>query len=183
VCKAHPLFYLVRHCKQRNVGVILYIRAMDIMDMQEMKLIGLVLPHKTTNANGQSGIDCGHHWQEFEKGNYISRIPGKLDERLLAVYHDYEGDHTAPYSYFIGCVVKLDTVVPDDMDSITIPSGRFDKRSVTGIMPDCVADGWKTIWGANINRAYQADYEVYDERSKDWSNATVDIYLSVKGAS
>ena len=26
----------------------------------------------------------------------------------------------------------------------------------------------------------EMDFEVYDERSKDWSNATVELYLSIK---
>jgi predicted transcriptional regulator YdeE len=47
-------------------------------------------------------------------------------------------------------------------------------------MPDCVADTWKEIWNSNIPRAYQADFEVYDERSKDWSKAVVEIFISIK---
>ena len=29
-----------------------------------------------------------------------------------------------------------------------------------------------------IPRAYHADFEVYDERSKDWNQAEVDIFIS-----
>ena len=70
--------------------------------MEEITLIGLSLKTKTTNANGQSNIDCGNLWQEFEKENYADKIPGKLSDEILAVYHQYEGDYTKPFSYFIG---------------------------------------------------------------------------------
>jgi predicted transcriptional regulator YdeE len=47
-------------------------------------------------------------------------------------------------------------------------------------MPDCVADKWKELWGADMSRAYKADFEIYDEKSRDWKNAEVDIFISVK---
>ena len=47
-------------------------------------------------------------------------------------------------------------------------------------MPDCMFAAWKNIWETEIPRSFQLDFEVYDERSKDWSNAEVDIYLSIK---
>ena len=47
-------------------------------------------------------------------------------------------------------------------------------------MPDCVINAWKEIWGSNIPRSYKMDFEVYDERSKDWGNAEVEVYLSVE---
>ncbi len=66
---------------------------MDKIDLEEITLIGLALKTKTTNANGQSNIDCGNLWQEFEKENYAGRIPCKLSNDILAVYHQYEGDY------------------------------------------------------------------------------------------
>jgi len=48
----------------------------------------------------------------------------------------------------------------------------------SGKMPDCVANTWKEIWNSGIPRAYQTDFEVYDERSRDWNNAVVDVYVS-----
>ena len=69
-------------------------------ELEEFKLIGISLGKKTTNENGQAGIDCGNMWQKFEKGDYSNKIPGKTGDEVFAVYHDYEGDHTKPYSYY-----------------------------------------------------------------------------------
>lgn len=38
---------------------------------------------------------------------------------------------------------------------------------------------WDKIWEANIKRAYKADFEVYDERSRDWDSAEVDIFINI----
>jgi predicted transcriptional regulator YdeE len=85
---------------------------MNPIELGEAKLIGLALKGKTTNINEQSSTDCGNLWQEFEKGKYAETIPNKLTDEILAVYHQYEGDHTESFSYFIGCKVKADTEVP-----------------------------------------------------------------------
>ena len=153
---------------------------MTTIDLEEIKLVGLALKAKTTNINEQSGIDCGNLWQEFEKGKYAEIIPGKLSDEVLAVYHQYEGDHTKPFSYFIGCKVKAGTEPPAGLQTLTIAKGTYRKIDAKGKMPDCVANAWKEVWVSNIPRSYKMDFEVYDERSKDWSNAEVDVYLSVK---
>ena len=153
---------------------------MDAVRLREVKLIGLALKIKTTNANGQSGIDCSNLWQEFEKGKYAELIPNKLTDEILAVYHQYEGDYTNPFSYFIGCKVKADTEVPQGLETLTISEGLYQKIIAKGKIPDCIINAWKEIWVSNIPRSYKIDFEVYDKRSKDWNNAEVEIYLSIK---
>ncbi len=148
--------------------------------ISDIHLTGLALPEKTTNTNNQSNIDCGNLWQKFEKNEYFKKIPGKRTNEILAVYHDYEGDYTQPFSYFIGCKVNKDTVVPTGMDSLTIPAGTYHKVTAKGEMPDCIANTWETIWNSNLDRAYNTDFEIYDERSQNWNDAEVDIYISLK---
>ncbi len=151
---------------------------MNKIKKTEFKLIGLKLTHKTTNEGGQSGIDCGNLWQKFELENFAERITNKLGEDIYAVYFDYEGDHTKPFSYFIGCKVKMDAVILQGMDSLLIPTDNYVKVTAKGKMPDCVANSWKEIWNSTLERTYQFDFEKYDEKSKDWSNAEVEIFVS-----
>jgi predicted transcriptional regulator YdeE len=152
---------------------------MEKISLAEIKLIGLSLGRKTTNENGQSAIDCGSHWQKFEAGKYADRIPNKTSDEVFAVYHVYDGDHTAPYSYFIGCKVDSNAVAPVGMNSLIIPKADYVKIIVKGIMPDCVANAWRDIWAGNLERTYRADFEIYDEGSKDWNAAEVGIYVGV----
>ncbi len=149
-----------------------------MQNIEAFKLIGLKLNGKTTNENGQSGVDCGNLWQQFERDNFADRIPGKLSDEVYAVYFDYDGDHTQPFSYFIGCKVKIHAEAPQGMSSLIVPAGNFSKVIAKGTMPDCVADSWKNIWDSETDRTYEYDFEVYDQRSKDWNNAEVDIFVS-----
>ena len=152
---------------------------MDKIKKNEFKLIGLKLDKQTTNQNGQSGFDCGNLWQKFEKEKFVEKIQNKLSEEIYAVYYDYEDDYTKSFSYFIGCKVKIDSEAPNEMDSLFLPAENYSKIIAKGKMPDCVSDSWINIWASNIDRAYNYDFEVYDERSKDWSNAEVEIFVSV----
>ena len=153
---------------------------MSKVEINDIDLIGLSLKTKTINANGQSSFDCGKLWQDFEKGNYSKTIPNKLGDEVFGVYHHYEGDNTKPFSYFVGCKVNSTTEVPKGLEILTIPKGTYYKINAKGKMPDCVASAWKEVWLSNIPRTYQIDFEVYDERSKDWNNAEVDIYVSIE---
>jgi predicted transcriptional regulator YdeE len=155
---------------------------MKEVKLEKSMLIGLSLKRQTSNQNGQSAIDCGSHWQEFVGGNYFDRIPDKLSQDIFAVYHQYQGDHTKPYSYFIGCKVATGSVVPQGLDSIILSEGVYQKIKARGVMPDCVANAWEGIWKGDSRRAYLTDFEVYGEGSKDWNDAEVEIYLSVVGA-
>jgi predicted transcriptional regulator YdeE len=90
---------------------------MNKIAIKEITLMGLSLKKKTSNANGQSNIDCGNLWQKFETEDYANKITGRLNDEVLAVYHDYEGDYTKPFSYFIGCRVKPGEPIPQGLDT------------------------------------------------------------------
>ena len=150
------------------------------MTPQPTSLIGIKLPHKTSNVNEQAMADCGSLWQKFEQEGIFNKIPGKTAFEIYAVYYDYDGDHTQPYSYFIGCPVTPGTEVPEGLQTLEIPAQNYTHIVAKGKMPDCVADAWREIWQANHNRAYGFDFEIYGEKAGDWNNAEVDIYLSVR---
>jgi predicted transcriptional regulator YdeE len=149
-------------------------------EIKEFKLIGLALKSRTTNQNRQSSIDCGNLWQKFQTGGYAEKIPYRQSDEIFAVYHNYEGDYTKPFSYFIGCRVNADTEVPDGLDSLAIPEGIYQLFKTSGEMPGCISKAWGVIWSTNFPRKYEVDFEVYSEKSFDMDNAEVDIYVSVK---
>jgi predicted transcriptional regulator YdeE len=150
-----------------------------MVNQEEIRLMGLSLKFKTTNLNGQSSADCGNLWQAFEQGNIMNQIPDRIGSSIYAVYYAYEGDYLQPFSYFIGCPVNIDAQPVPGLEILTIPSDTYRKFTASGILPDCISFTWKKIWESDIQRAYRTDFEVYDERSKDWNNAEVDILISV----
>lgn len=148
--------------------------------IQPTTLIGIALPYKTSNENEKAMADCGSLWQRFEQEGIFNKIPNKNAFEVYAVYHDYDGDHTQPYAYFIGCPVAEGTKVPEGLQQLEIPAQNYTHIVARGPMPQCVANAWRGIWKADHNRAYGFDFEVYGEKAANWSDAEVDIYLSVK---
>ena len=144
----------------------------------DFKLVGLKLIGKTTNQNNQSAKDCGTLWQKFERDKIFELIPNKLSNEVYAVYFDYKGDETNSFSYFIGCKTDKSSETPKELEDLVIPSQDYTRFSAKGVMTGCITDAWKQIWNSGLNRKFGFDFEVYDERSQDWSNAEVDIYIS-----
>ncbi|UOU99894.1 effector binding domain-containing protein [Chryseobacterium daecheongense] len=150
--------------------------------VERIRLIGLKLPYKTSNEEERAMADCTSLWTKFEEERCFEKITGKIGNSIMAVYFDYEYDHSKPYSYFIGCVVNESAQIPDGMNELIVPSNYYLKFKCQGKFPNCVAQFWRNVWLNNdtYNRTYQYDFEVYDERSNDLENAKVDIYLSCK---
>lgn len=144
----------------------------------DFKLVGLKLNGKTTNQNNQSSKDCGNLWQKFETGKIFELIPEKLSNEIYAVYFNYEKDESTPFSYFIGCKVDRNSETPKGLKEIMIPTQEYSKFKAKGVMTGCITDTWKEICNSDIKRKFGFDFEVYDERSQDWRNAEVDIYIS-----
>lgn len=153
---------------------------MEKLTHPSIQLLGIQLPQKTTNEGGQSMADCGNLWQRFEKEKIFQQIPEKLSNAVYAVYFDYDGDHTQPFQYFIGSIVKAGTETPEGLSSLNIPEQQYEKVQAKGKMPDCIGVAWQSIWQSDLDRAFTYDFEVYDERSHNWSDAEVDIFLAVK---
>ncbi len=151
--------------------------------LDSFRLVGLRLGKKTTNENGQSAADCGYLWKKFEEEGIFNLIPGKKRNEILAVYFDYDGDETKPFSYFIGCEVDQEMPTPEGLSELVIPAQHYRKVLAKGAMTGCITDAWKKIWSSGIDRQFGFDFEVYGAKSSDWSNAEVDIYVSVNRGS
>lgn len=141
-------------------------------------IIGITI--RTTNENLQCQQDMGALWQRFMAEDIMGQIPNRIDQEIVAVYSDYELDYTKPYSYTIGCRVKNITDLPEGMTAIAIPTQTYAVVTAKGKMPDCLAQSWQEIWQADIERAYNIDFEIYGANSQNRANAEVDIYLSLK---
>jgi predicted transcriptional regulator YdeE len=152
---------------------------MDDIQKNDHYLMGIILEEKTTNKNEQAMADCGGLWEKFNKEEIAQSIPEKRDDTIFAVYYDYEGDHTAPYAYFIGCPVNKVTEPPIGLTKLHIPQQEYKIVTAKGQMPECIAEAWNQIWVSGMKRKYGFDFEVYDERCQNWEDAEVDIYISM----
>jgi len=71
--------------------------------------------------------------------------------------------------------------VPEGLKGIILPGGKFKKYVANGDpQTGSVYNKWIEIWNSDLNRAYNADYEVYDERAQNGDDSVVEILISVK---
>jgi predicted transcriptional regulator YdeE len=141
---------------------------------------------RTTNANEMFGKGViADQWAHFMKEGLLNRIPNKADSNILAVYTDYESDANGAYTFLIGAKVSSADDVSPGMVIRKIPAGRYAMfTSEKGFVGKVVPETWSRIWALpksapGGNRAYLADFEIYDRRAADPQNAQVDIYVGI----
>lgn len=141
---------------------------------------------RTSNAREATpdGI-IGKQWQKFFSEGISQKIPNKIEPNFYAVYSDYASDHNSEYSFLIGTKVKEGTAPPKGMVAKQVRAGKYAVMTTDkGPFPKVVPAAWMKIFSleesGKIKRAYQTDFELYDQRAQDPQNAQVDIYIGVK---
>lgn len=151
---------------------------MQKQKIKSFQVIGIAV--RTTNENGQAASDIGSLWGKFMTENILQKIPNRLNDDIIAVYTNFESDHTKPYDTILGCKVSTLDLIPEHMTGVTIAAGTFSKFISKGdIAKGSVYQSWVTIWNTDLDRLYTADFEVYGEKAKNPTAAEVDIYVAV----
>lgn len=160
-----------------------------VAQLPAIKLVGITC--RTNNAHifesNPSTNQIAAAVQKYFQNGLFDKIPNRKNPgTTYCVYTNYESDFTGDYTYFIGEeVISFENAEPE-FQQLSIPSQHYIKfTNHPGAMPGVCIDMWKKIWvmpSADLGgeRAYIADFEVYDERSRDHQNVTLDIYIGVK---
>jgi predicted transcriptional regulator YdeE len=141
---------------------------------------------RTTNAKEATADGLiPQQWQKFFQEGIQGKIPNQIGGNIYAVYSDYASDHNGEYDFLIGAMVKEGSVAPDGMAAKALPGGRFAVLTTNkGPLPKVVPQAWQRIFKLEdekkLHRTYKADFEVYDQRSRDPQNAQLDIYVGMK---
>lgn len=144
-----------------------------------LSLIGITC--RTSNAPDKGPHDIPKLWGRFYSEDCISRIPNRVSDEVVALYCDYEGDYTQPYSIVIGCPVSSLEVIPEGMVAKTIPAGSYALFRAVGEYPKSLVDTWGEIWQqANLKRTYTGDYELYGEKFVSGSPKEVDVFIAIE---
>lgn len=152
---------------------------MENETIEGFTLVGLAI--RTTNEHGQAAKDIPALWNKFMAENISAQIPDKLDQQIYCMYTDYEDDFRKPYTTILGCKVANDLAkIPEGLILKFIPTANYTKVVAKGnLQAGAVYNAWVNIWNSDVDRAYQADFEVYGSGAQDPGNATVDIFISI----
>lgn len=135
---------------------------------------------RTENTGGKAIQDIPALWQRFFETAVMQRIPHRIDDTVYCVYTDYAGDHTQPYTAFLGCRVSEPGSLPEGISALEVPGGRYVAHTVKGNLNEgLVFKAWESIWQSDLKRAYTADYEVYGPNAVDPQAAEVTIFVAI----
>lgn len=134
---------------------------------------------RTSNDSNAGPKDIPLLWQKFYAENIQSKIPNKASDEVIALYCDYEGDYTQPYSCVIGCAVNSLDQIPEGMVGKVVPESTFALYHATGDFPKSLIDTWGNIWHSNLKRTYAGDYEVYGHKFSATSKE-VDVLVAIE---
>ncbi len=151
---------------------------LSIKEKKPFTIVGIDL--RTTNQNGLSMRQIPAFWQKFYHDNILAKIPAVVNpETVYAVYSDY--DEQGYYSMLIGVESEEKSPLPSGLSSLTIPSSSYAVMTAKGSIPYAIPSAWQYVWSHDFphTRAFRADFEVYDQRSKVVHDAEVDLYISI----
>jgi predicted transcriptional regulator YdeE len=142
---------------------------------------------RTTNAIEMSGRGViGNEWERFMKDGLLGKIPHRVDSEILALYTDYESDHSGAYTFILGARVSSAKNVPPGMVAKEVPPGKYAVfTSARGPAAKVVPESWQQInslpkSAPGGDRTYRADFEVYGPLAADPQHAEVEIYIGIR---
>lgn len=154
---------------------------MEKLQMNSFQVVGISV--RTTNQDGKAKKDIGELWGKFMSENMYKKIPNVTDQTIYAVYTDYEGDHTKPYTTILGYRVHSIDKIPEGMVSKEIEAATYNKFIAKGDLTDtAVVEQWQKIWDMDtyIKRTYTSDFETYGEKAIDPTNGEAEIFIAIQ---
>lgn len=159
----------------------------EFVNKPKIILVGLMTRTNNKNEMNPQTSKIGELASNFWSQSVASKITNRKNPGVtLAVYTQYESDEHGEYTYFIGEEVTTLEHVPAELHTLNITSAHYLKITTpSGKMPEVVIQAWQQIWKMTPKdfggkRAYQADFEVYDERAQDPESTSIDIYIGIK---
>lgn len=136
---------------------------------------------RTRNADeaDPSTAKIGSLWQEYLGRGGPAGVAGGLDAPVtVAVYTEYESDHTGEYTLRLGApAVSVDA----DTETTEVPDGSYLMFEATGPLPGALVEAWQRIiayfeGSTPYRRVYKADFELHDHSTP----GRVEVYVGVR---
>jgi predicted transcriptional regulator YdeE len=159
----------------------------DLVKVHVEQFLVVGIEARTTNHREMSGQGAiGALWGRLTNEALLDHIPNRADDRIIAVYSDYQNGKDGEYSYLLGAKVRAAKHVPDGMASRQVGAGEYALFSAKGRSPaEMVIGIWREIWSLEtakkLKRAYQTDFEVYyNGPGAKPPNTLVDVYIGLR---
>ena len=159
----------------------------ESVNKQEIKLIGLSVRTNNKNEMNPKVAKIGEIAGRYMSQNIAAQVANRKNPGVtLSVFTEYDSDEHGDYTYFIGEEVSSFENISSGLQKLIIPAAKYQKFTTpAGKMPEVVIHAWQQIWKMSSDdfggkRAYQADFEVYDQRAADPNNTILDIHIGIR---
>ena len=149
----------------------------QLVQLEEKKVAGIRV--RTSNGDPNMSNSIGMAWQSFFADGIYQCIPGKKDDKSIGLYTNYENGVSGAYDVMVCCEVEDTSSLQENVQSETIPSGKYAKFIIRGHVQKVVAEFWIKLWSMDLDRKYACDFEEY-QGVGDMENAEIHIYISLK---
>src|SRR5580700_1615932 len=144
----------------------------ELTNQAEITMVGLSVRTNNKNEMNPPTAKIGELVGRYFRENLAAQISNRKNPGVtLSVYTDYGSNEHGEYTYFIGEEVGDFENTLSGFQKLTIPAAKYQKFTTpVGKMPEVVINAWQQIWGMSSDdfggeRAFQADFEVYDQRA------------------
>ncbi|NNE65350.1 MAG: AraC family transcriptional regulator [Pyrinomonadaceae bacterium] len=149
----------------------------QVEEVEDFMVVGIAVRVDMSNAADL----IGGLWQRWFREGIAAKIRNKSSTDTYNIYTNYEGDHTKPYTCFLGCRVDSLDRIPDRMQAIDIKGGKYAVFDVAGKIPDAVMETWMKIYQMDdLERTFTADFDVYGEGAANPENAKLQTFVAIK---
>ena len=149
-----------------------------IINKELMQISGIEL--RTSNNPDSGPKEIPIHWENFYSDKIFEKIPNKISNEVIALYCDYEGDYTKPYSLIIGCSVSSTESIPSGLVLKNLPKTSYAVFTAIGEHPKALIETWENIWNSNLKRTYSGDFELYEENFMLKDIQKVEVYIAIE---
>ena len=134
-------------------------------ELDALTVVGFSI--RTTNAEAAQTIPP--LWHKVMSSDLLRTVPdarceikGEDEVPLVALYGEYESDHTGAYTLTVGVLVSKDHIAGPGMTMRAVPKQRYARIEARGEPAAATWAAWQWAWRElSPRRAFTADLEIH----------------------
>ncbi|EKQ50368.1 MULTISPECIES: GyrI-like domain-containing protein [unclassified Clostridium] len=148
----------------------------EIVKLKEKTVAGIII--KTSNGDPNMQKVISETWQKFFMEGFYQSILNKKNHNTIGLYTNYENKLNGKYDMMTCCEIFNEDSLPNEIEIIRIPEGKYAKFQIKGNAMEIVGEFWNNLWKMDLNRKFSFDFEEY-KGGCDMESAEIDIYISI----
>lgn len=138
----------------------------------------IVIGYKEHTSNADIG-KIESLWQKALADERFNYMNGRVNNKMIGLYTNYESDLLAPYDFVAGCEVDQSCKPIEGLHQYIIQPGCYAKFIVKGKkLEEEVGMFWKRLWAMELERSYQSDFEEY-QNFEDDKETEIHFYIGI----